>query len=260
MGLIIDEEIRADFHVHTIASVHAYSTIKECAEESIRLEHTLIAITDHFDGTGTNTQIANEVTRFNSLEDRTRGQKGIRILGGVELNLGQTCDSVAKVTKLPLRLGGIHNWYWSVEHHDIMSLQRVTKEYIDRGYINAMAHPERGIEQLLGGKYSDELTPAVREYFDWLVDYSKKKKIFLEANEYSLKTDSSGAIDRMEYWLNLAKDNGNPIILGSDAHYYAEIGKFDCLIALLNKVDYPSELVLNCNPDMMEAIFQRKYT
>ena len=34
MGMIVASDILADLHVHTIASIHAYSTLRECLIEA----------------------------------------------------------------------------------------------------------------------------------------------------------------------------------------------------------------------------------
>ena len=52
-----------------------------------------------------------------------------------------------------------------------------------------------------------------------------------------------------------AKEKELMIYMGSDAHYYLEIGKFDRSIALLNEIDYPKELILNCRADKLSEMF-----
>ena len=47
---------------------------------------------------------------------------------------------------------------------------------------------------------------------------------------------------------------GNKIYLGTDAHYCEEVGDFENTIKLLNKVNYPKELILNCNKNLLAQL------
>lgn len=258
-SIIRQEDIKADFHTHTIASLHAYSTLKENIDAAKALGQQYIAVTEHFNGIGDALSINNEIARTNCIEERTKKLEGFRVIGGIELNLGQQNEFISSIKGVNVRIGGIHDWYWSVKHQDIESLKRTVKDYIDRGYINVMAHPERSIDVLSNGKYGTHLTPAVKEYYQWLIEYTKKKRVFIELNEYSAENDVGGSRERMEYIVKLARDNNNPITLGSDAHFYTEVGLFPSVIKLLNKVGYQKELILNCNTSMIETIFPKPY-
>ena len=80
--------------------------------------------------------------------------------------------------------------------------------------------------------------------------------MFLEVNESSIRSDECGGIDRLKCWLTLAKKNKNIIYLGTDAHYCKQVGDFNKTIALLNEIEYPKELILNCNLDLLEKTFK----
>lgn len=254
--MIKQSDIKADFHTHTVASGHAYSTIKENLEQARELGIQYIGITDHFFGQGDKISIANEAARVGDLTYRTKQGSLVNsgVISGVELNFGQRVEFSPAILKAPLRLGGLHGWFWGIEYQDIEALTREVKEYIDRGYINVVAHPERKLELLAKGRYGFELTPAVKEYFKWLIDYCKKHRVFLELNECSFNQPTADYEETIEYWLRLAKDNCNPITLGTDAHIYSEVGQFTHSIEMLNKVGYPIECILNCNTHLIEAI------
>lgn len=260
MSLIIEQsDIKADFHTHTIASLHAYSTLKENIDAAKELGQQFMAVTEHFIGEDDALQSKYELSRIKTISERTHKLRDFRVIDGVELNFGQQSEQLEGMKDIAIRLGGLHSWYWSIKHQDIEALKRIVKDYIDRGYINVVAHPEREINSLLNGKYGEGITPAVKEYFEWLVTYTKKKRVFLEVNEYSASNDIGGNRTRLEYWLKLARDNNNPIVLGSDAHFYTEVGLFDKSIRLLNKLGYPKGLILNCSVPMINEIFPQKY-
>ena len=54
-------DIYADLHVHTLSSLHAYSTLKECIDSAVKQHLRFIAITDHFYDDGTVLNKKNEV-------------------------------------------------------------------------------------------------------------------------------------------------------------------------------------------------------
>ena len=73
-------------------------------------------------------------------------------------------------------------------------------------------------------------------------------------NESSLVSNEGNASDRLKYWVKFAKENGNKISLGSDAHYCDRVGDFTNVIKVLNEIDYPKELILNCNENMIKEL------
>jgi putative hydrolase len=52
-------------------------------------------------------------------------------------------------------------------------------------------------------------------------------------------------------------DAGQPIVLGSDAHFYTGIGDFSHALSLLAEVGFPEELVLNTDPARFLALRKR---
>ena len=49
----------------------------------------------------------------------------------------------------------------------------------------------------------------------------------------------------------IAKENKNMISLGTDAHSCYEVGRFDNVLCLLNEIDYPKDLIINCDNDKL---------
>ena len=255
--MIKQSDIKADLHTHTIASKHAYSTVMENLNYGKDKGMQFIGITDHFFGVGDRLETINETSRVEKLTTLTKqgALKGSGLISGIELNFGQRVEIPKAILETPLRLGGLHSAFWGIEHQDIDALTREIKEYIDRGYINVVAHPERNLNRLAKGKYSFELTPAVKNYFKWLAEYCKNHRIFIELNEASFSTEFYDYTEMIEYWLKIASENGNPIILGSDAHICTGVGIFERSIEILNKLNYPIDFVLNCNTHLMETLF-----
>lgn len=249
MSKIEAQHIVADFHTHTIKSLDGLSTLGENIQAA-KAKLKYLGLTDTYSGDKVKPPCS--ALSIHGLED-------IQLIEGIELNIGQRSDFLDEIVKtFPLRLGGLHDSVWKVQHHTISDVKSIVESYGTRGYMNILAHPERELYRLNNGAMGYGMTPALREYFEWLIYFTKRNKIFLEVNERSLKQDSAGNLTRMIAWLQLAKENGNPIVLGSDAHYHKEIGIFTRSILLLNKLGYPKELVVNCDPDLIQAVFPSK--
>ena len=97
----------------------------------------------------------------------------------------------------------------------------------------------------------------MKRFLSDIVILAKKKNIYLELNEASLQRNRDGCVDRLLYWLELAKDNGNYISLGSDAHFCQEVGNFAKTVELLRQIEYPQDLILNCNVDLIKKILKK---
>ena len=70
--------------------------------------------------------------------------------------------------------------------------------------------------------------------------------------ESSIVVNEGNAADRLRYWLPIAKELDVMISLGSDAHYCNEVADFRYSLELLNQLDYPKELVVNCNEEFIK--------
>ena len=55
-----------------------------------------------------------------------------------------------------------------------------------------------------------------------------------------------------------AMEEGVPVVVGSDAHFYTGIGDFSHAQALLEEVDFPAELVLNTDPEKFLGYLKKR--
>ena len=114
-----------------------------------------------------------------------------------------------------------------------------------------LAHIEREIQKINNGKVGLELTDEVKVFLENIIHFCKDNNIYMEVNESSIVYNEGGAVDRLVYWLKKAKENKNMISLGTDAHSCYEVGRFDNVLQLLNEIDYPKELIINCDNDKL---------
>ena len=254
--MINNGDIIADMHTHTIFSEHGYSSVKENIEIAKKRHRKYLAVTDHYYGNGDDIARKNEVCRIRYMEERINPlEKDITIIGGTEFNIGQEVYKWDILRKMKWRPIGLHSWFIDIPNTTLDELYHKFCESVDKH--NCFVHIERELHKIEQGKfkespYGKDLLPLdIKLWLEAICIEAKKKDIFLEVNESSLVTNDGNAAQRLEYWLEYAKQNGNMISLGSDAHYCLEVGKFSNVLKLLNKIDYPKELILNCNEDMI---------
>lgn len=254
--MIKREDIYADLHTHSIFSKHAYSTIKENIEIAKENGLQYIAITDHFYGNGDELEKKNETNRIEYLEKSIRPyEDDIVVIGGTEFNLGQEMPFFHKIKNIKWRPIGVHSWFWNRENKTLEDTYNAFANAIENNKHNALAHIEREIHKLDNGKYGDKITNEIIEFYEKIIKIAKENNVFLEVNESSIRSNECGGIARLKCWLTLAKENKNLIYLGTDAHYCKQVGDFSQTINLLNEIKYPKELILNCNLELLEKVF-----
>ena len=259
MPMITQHDILADLHVHTIASVHAYSTLRECLEEARLHGMSYLAITDHYYGQGSEVDKKNESNYMSYIEDWANPNKfGVKVIGGGEFNVGHDIFREKRLMEdLHWKLYGLHSWFIDRENTTLEVLFQYFGQNASK--FDAFAHIERELHKIDHSRYGRELTPEIQDFLKRLVILAKEKDIVLEVNEGTLARKEAGAPDRLEYWLSVARENGNRISLGTDAHYCELIGNFRRSIALLNKLEYPKELIVNCNMEQLDALLPAKF-
>lgn len=248
--------IFADMHTHTIFSDHAYSTIKENITVAKRRNIDFLAVTDHYYNDGTDIQKKNETTRIRYLEERINScEDAVSVIGGAEFNLNQEMEHWDKIKGIKWRIIGLHSWFVNYKKMDLSEVYKLFENASD-GRFTAFAHIERELHKVGEGRYMVDnngkpidLHPEIKEFLIAVCDLAKKKDIFLEVNESTLVTAEGKNPERLKFWLQYAKENGNRICLGTDAHYCEEVGKFTKALYLLNKYDFPEDRILNCDVD-----------
>ena len=197
--------------------------------------------------------IKNDISRLTHILDRiNKTTDPVCIIDGAEFNVGQDIIEWGKLSRLKWKLYGVHGWFINKKEISLDNLKSLYSK--DGCKFNAWAHIERELHKIDHGRFGSTLTCEIKEYLDWLVVLAKKQNIYLELNETSLIDDEGGGRSRIEYWLKSARENGNKISLGTDAHYCEEIGHFNNAIAMLNELNYPKDDIVNCNLDILRNL------
>lgn len=232
-----------DLHTHTVASGHAYCTIREMVQTAADKGLQLLGITEHapqMPGTC-------HSFYFHNLKVVPRQMYGVELLLGAEVNIMDeegTVDLKEKeISKMDVVIASLH----------LPCMSPGTKKENTNAYVNAMKNPYVNI---IGhpddGRYEID--------YRTLVEGAKKYGKVLEINNHSLAPDCfrQNAKENDMILLELCKEYEVPVIMGSDAHFDTYIGEFPHARALLKEVAFPEELVLNRSIDSVAKYVNRK--
>ncbi len=219
-----------DAHCHTVASGHAYSTIKEYAEEAKAKGLQLIAFTDHSDAMpgGAN------FLHFLNLPNIPEEIGGVELLTGVELNILDESGTVdlrnGYLKKLDVVIASLHQPCFAPKSIDENTCAVVNAA--KNPYINVLGH-------LCDARYPIHIKEVVSA--------ARDENTIIELNSASLSPKSSrfGGEASLILLLDECKKQGLPILLGSDSHIYTSIGDFSYAEQLLDRIAFPDELILN---------------
>jgi len=231
MNLILDA------HLHTISSGHAFSTVKEYAEQAAKVGLSLIAITDHSPAIPGG---AHEL-HFRSMWDIRTVIDGVEILAGVELNILDTegnvdlSDNIIK--QLDVVIASIHSPCFAPRDNVLENTNAI---------VNTMKNPFIKIIGHLGDhRYPFDI--------DKVVKTAKETGTIIELNSASFPPRN----DRGDYaktceLMKTCKNYKVPILVSSDSHFYATTGDFRIPLQILKECDIPEELVLNTSIELFK--------
>lgn len=227
-----------DLHTHTIASGHAYNTLREMAKAASDKGLSVLGITEHapkMPGTC-------HSFYFHNLKTVPRELYGIRLLLGSEVNI---MDFEGNIDLEERDLKGMDIIIASLHTPCIKpgSIKENTTAYLkvmENPYVNIIGHPD-------DGRYPVD--------YRALVEGAKEKGKVLELNNHSLdpKCFRRDARENDLKMLELCKEYAVPVIMGSDAHFDTLIGEFSMARELLEEVDFPEELVLNRRVEALQG-------
>lgn len=224
--------VKLDVHTHTVASGHAYSSIREMAKEASKKGLKLLGITEHAPGIpGTCTPIY-----FENLRVVPREMYGVELMLGAEINIldynGTLSLEDGVIDKLDVRIAGIHNFCYTpgtIEQNTNAIIEAIKNPKID-----IISHPDDGLCPL---------------DYDVIVQAAKKYNTLLELNNNSINSINQNhrknARENSIIMLKLCKKYNVQIIISSDAHVDTDVGRFDLAYEILNEVDFPEELIIN---------------
>lgn len=219
-------KIKTDLHCHTLASVHAYSTIKEMVDSAVEKGLELIALTDHGVGMDPHMPFA-FFCNYKEIPDYI---SGVRVLCGCEVNILDnkgTLDMPEELLKSMDFVGvsvhdGIHEGM--DEDHTECYLKLLEKPYVDMLCHSGNPRAEYDIDTVL--KRAGEL----------------HKLIEINAHTFSVRPAN---VKNCRKIAERAKALGVGIAVNSDAHFYTTVNQIEPALAMLREIDFPEELIMN---------------
>ena len=231
----------ADLHVHTIASGHAYSTIKENLIAAGKKGLEMIAITDHGPGFPGGPSPA----YFSYLQILPERDEGVEILVGIEANIlegGKLDISDRYLERMDIVLAGFHPGCY--EGGSVADNTRAMINAMKNPYVDIIVHPGN---------------PHYPVDIDAVICAAKEYDSILEINNNSLV----GGIRKgsRENCTRIAKEIakwGLPVSLGSDAHYVDRVGRLDLALELVEEAGISEDQVLNTSTKKIKAYLRGK--
>lgn len=232
-----------DIHTHTISSGHAYSTIDENMRAASEKKLRIVAMTDHSPGMPGSTHMFH----FSNLKVIPSEMYGVTLLRGVEANIinyeGEIDMSEEILSSLDIVIASLHPP--CIDFSDEETVTSGIEKVMENPYVNIIGHP------------GDNRYPMD---FERVVKAAKRTGTLLEVNNASLKPGSfrPGVRENLVKMLGYCKAYSMPVVVGTDAHFYTEIGEFKEAIELFKEVDFPEELVLNTDPEKLVTFIKQK--
>ena len=222
----------ADLHTHTLASGHAYGTIRENAQAAAERGLRILGVTEHAPGIpGTCDPIY-----FNNLRAVPRELFGVRVLHGSEINVlegGQLSLPERNIQHLDYCAAGIH-----IQCYRDEGAAGNTKNVIGcmgkSRKLRFITHPD------------DSRTPLD---YEELCKGARDHHVALEVNNSSLVEPVFRLNSRENYAkkLECSEKYRVPLIVDSDAHDPSAVGRVDLALAMLEAYGFDESLVLNTN-------------
>ena len=224
-----------DTHTHTLASGHAYSTIRENIRRAAKKGLELLAITEH----APRMPGSCHDFYFHNLKVVDRGAYEIPVLLGVELNILDTAGHVdlerTILKRMDIAIASLHT----------PCIRPGSREENTEAVLNAMSNPYVNII----GHPDDGRYPLD---YRALVQGAKEHGVLLELNNSSLRGSRKDAREMDREMLQLCMEYKVPVVIGSDAHVDTDVGNHTLALELLEELDFPEELLINVSPHRLE--------
>ncbi len=236
-------QIKIDTHTHTLASGHAYNTIREMAQTALEKGLEGLAITEH----------APEMPGscclyyFQNLRVIPRQRYGIPLLLGTELNImdehGRVDLPISTIKSLDIAVASIHPPCYGENRGKELN----TAAYVNamqKDYIDIIGHPD-------DGRFPVD--------YDLLAKTAKETGTLLEINNSSLSpggyriNTQENALEILRY----CKKYGTMITLGSDAHIDIDIANTKYSSKIIEMANFPEELIANTSLKKLLQVLKR---
>lgn len=217
----------ADFHCHTIASMHAYSTVRENITAAKKKGLKFLALTDH----GVGCPDSPPLTFFKNLPSLPNKIDGIRLLKGVEANIMDFEGN------LDMPLNTLQNLDIVVASFHTTCVKPGTFQDHTNAYLGLAKNPHVNI---IGHAGSFEFS---FDYEKVIPILSKAGKVFeINAHTFVCRKKSTKNCIKIA---TICKEHKLPVLVSSDAHSEFEVAECKLAFEMLESINFPQELIIN---------------
>lgn len=234
-------EFLMDLHTHTVASVHAYSTMTENAREAKRNRLQIMGCSDHGYGMPNTTNPDHWV----NLKCLPQYLEGVRLLRGLEANIINSDGVIIEEDifhRVDYVIASIHGNVYEYGSSDIEDYTMATVNALRRyPQVKILGHPD------------DARYPLD---YERVIDTAVEMGVALELNNSSLRPENArvNAAENMRKFLPLCAKKGCRVIVNSDAHMFDAVGDFRLARKMLEEVNFPEELLVNNSWKKLEEL------
>lgn len=227
----------ADLHVHTVKSSTGTSTLKEVTGAASQEKIKCIAVTDY--GPKANSSKKELIKYISYLPER---MNNIQIIKGIEADVMDLHSGNIDITNDDSEnFDWIAGAYHEISEYDknILNNSILTNLYLNMAnnpILNTISHLERedcGFDMI-------KVLSAMKE---------NGKVVEISAANFNRKTEQIKK--RLTALINICKEEKIPICIVSNAHSYYEVGKFEDIKEYLESIQFPSDLVINSDKDIL---------
>lgn len=232
----------ADLHIHTISSGHAFSTVSEIIEAARNKGLAMVAITDH----GPAMPDGPHLYYFRNLQVLPSEVGGLKILKGVEANIineqGELDLPKSHLERLDIILAGFHTKCFPSNDPEVCT--RAMLNAIDNPFVDIVVHPGN---------------PEFPVNFEIIIKRAAEKGVPLELNNSSFCGSRRGSEHYCPQVAKLIASCGALAVIGSDAHFAGDVGRFELALEVVQEAGVRPEQVLNTSVEkVLDYLAQRR--
>lgn len=241
----MEKKYLMDLHTHTVASVHAYSSLRENALAARERGLEILGTSDHGYGMKNTTG----KTFWKNVTIIPDYIEGVRVLVGMEANLHNSKGDLMEedvLDRVDYVIASIHKHCYETDTEDMDDYTAGVINCLDRfPQVNILGHPDNGTYPL---------------DYEEVVKACKRNNVAVELNCSSLLPDTYRLNPRenLKTCLSLCKQYQVPVIVNSDAHFCDLVGDFAKADELLDEMDFPEDLVVNFSWERLESLLGRE--
>jgi len=225
--------LKADLHVHTISSGHAYSTMREICVEAAQRGLEMVACTDH----GPAMPGAAHPYHFANLVVLPRVLHGVKVLRSAECNIVDQDGSLdlhdRALGVLDVVHAGLH-LFCGFEGGTREENTDAVVRAVSSGKVDILVHPGNPVYPL---------------DYETVVAAAASNGVAVEINNASFTVIRKGSAPNCRVVLEEARRQGALICVGSDAHDATLVGVFDKALELIDDVGFPEDRMINRDAD-----------